>query len=210
MVPMTPTGTEIRKTSRQLTGASRPPSTSPMNTPARAATRFSPSARPRSSDGNASVRIAAELAMIIAPPTACRSRIPISHHAAAGPFSQVTDSSTENAVKIANPRLNILTRPNMSPSRPKLTTSTAVTTEYPVSSHSSRLALPGASGLTPMPRKMSGSAISTMDWLIVIISTPMVVFDRAIHLYRGPTCGWGEEATTFPPGEGPDPARLRG
>ncbi len=34
----------------------------------------------------------------------------------------------DNSAKIANPRLNIRTRPNMSPSRPKLTTSTAVTT----------------------------------------------------------------------------------
>ena len=42
--------------------------------------------------------------------------------------------------------------------------------------------LPAASGLTPMPRKMSGSAISTIDWLIVAISTPSVVFDSAIHL----------------------------
>ena len=42
--------------------------------------------------------------------------------------------------------------------------------------------LPGCSGLIPMPRKMSGSAISTMDELIVAISMPSVVFDRAIHL----------------------------
>jgi hypothetical protein len=34
----------------------------------------------------------------------------------------------------------------------------------------------------PMPRKMSGSAIRTMDELMVTISTPRVVFDRAIHL----------------------------
>jgi hypothetical protein len=29
---------------------------------------------------------------------------------------------------------------------------------------------------------MSGSAISTIDWLIVAISTPSVVLDSAIHL----------------------------
>ena len=72
----------------------------------------------------------------MAPPTPCRIRIPISHQAAAVPCSQVSESSTENRAKIANPRLNIRTRPNMSPSRPKLTTSTAVTTRYPMSSHS--------------------------------------------------------------------------
>ena len=49
-------------------------------------------------------------------------------------------------------------------------------------SQSSRLVLPGCSGLTPMPRKMSGSAISMIDALMVAISTPSVVLDRAIHL----------------------------
>ena len=99
-----------------------------MKDPAIAATWLSPSASPRSRAGNASVRIALELAISIAPPTACRIRMPISHQAAAVPCSQVTDSRTENRAKIANPRLNIRTRPNMWPSRPKLTTSTAVTT----------------------------------------------------------------------------------
>ena len=98
------------------------------------------------------------------------------------PCIQVSDSRTENTANSANPRLNIRTRPNMSPSRPKLTTSTAVTTRYPMISHSSRLVLPGCSGLTPMPRKMSGSAISMMEALMVAISMPSVVFDSATHL----------------------------
>ena len=99
-----------------------------MNEPAMPATWFRPRARPRSLAGNASVRIALELAISIAPPTPCRIRITISHQAAAVPCSQVTDNITENTAKSAKPRLNIRTRPNMSPSRPKLTTSTAVTT----------------------------------------------------------------------------------
>ncbi len=36
-----------------------------------------------------------------------------------------------------------------------------------------------------MPWKMSGSEISTIDWLIIAISTPSVVLDRTIHLYPG-------------------------
>jgi hypothetical protein len=36
---------------------------------------------------------------------------------------------------------------------------------------------------------MSGSAISMIEALTVAISTPSVVFDSAIHLYRGPG-GW--------------------
>ena len=78
--------------------------------------------------------------------------------------------------------LNMRTRPNMSPSRPKLTTSTAVTTRKPIISHSRIVVLPGCSGLMPMPRKMLGRAISMMDELIVTISTPSVVLERAIHL----------------------------
>src|SRR5579859_4674582 len=63
-----------------------------------------------------------------------------------------------------------------------------------MSSHSSRVVLPGWSGLTPMPRKMSGSAISMIEELIVAISTPSVVFDNAIHLYRGPDADPGPGA----------------
>ena len=33
-----------------------------------------------------------------------------------------------------------------------------------------------------MPRKMSGSAISTIDELIVVISIAIVVLESAIHL----------------------------
>ena len=44
------------------------------------------------------------------------------------PVSQVAASRIEKTVKIANPALYIRTRPYMSPRRPKLTTSTAVTT----------------------------------------------------------------------------------
>src|ERR1700691_1116041 len=219
MVPRTPNGTETRKTKRQLIGPSKPPSTSPTNEPAIAATWFSPSASPRSFAGKASVRIALELANSMAPPTPCSTRIPISHQAAAVPCSQVTDSSTEKTAKSAKPRLNIRTRPNMSPSRPKLTTSTAVTTRYPMSSHSSSVVLPGCSGLTPIPRKMSGSAISMIDELTVAIITPSVVLDRAIHLYRGPTAwcsllasglvlGCADAAGTRTPSHDENPAAL--
>ena len=41
----------------------------------------------------------------------------------------------EKNVKTAKPRLYMRTRPNMSPMRPKLTTSTAVTTMKPMSIH---------------------------------------------------------------------------
>ena len=57
-----------------------------------------------------------------------------------------------------------------------------MTTMKPMISQSRMVVLPGCSGLMPMPRKMSGRAISMMDELMVAISTPRVVLERAIHL----------------------------
>ncbi len=42
--------------------------------------------------------------------------------------------------------------------------------------------LPGASGSSPIPRKIAGSEMITMEASIVAISTPSVVLDRATHL----------------------------
>ena len=40
----------------------------------------------------------------------------------------------------------------------------------------------GTSGFSLMPRNRAGSEISRIDWLIVTIRIPSVVFDSAIHL----------------------------
>ena len=135
-VPNTPTGTETRKMRCQFTGASTPPRISPMNDPAMAAIEFRPSAVPRWLLGNASVRMAVELANRNAPPMPCTMRQKISHSAAATPCIQVRVRKIEATVKTAKPRLYMRTRPNMSPSRPNDTTSTAVTTMKPMNIHS--------------------------------------------------------------------------
>ena len=64
-----------------------------------------PSARPRWSAGKASVRIAAELAISIAAPSAWNTRITISQIAAAAPCIHVTESKIEKNVKTTKPRL---------------------------------------------------------------------------------------------------------
>ena len=51
------------------------------------------------------MRIAEELAINIAPPTPCSTRITISQSAPALPCSQVTASSTENTLNTTKPRL---------------------------------------------------------------------------------------------------------
>ncbi len=131
-VPNRPTGTDTRNTRCQSVVDSRPPTMSPMNDPDTAATALMPNAIPRSCCGNASVRIAVEFAKIIAPPTPCTNRKKISSSAADGPVVNTTDSKIEPTVNTRKPRLYNRTRPNMSPMRPRLTTSTAVTTMYPM------------------------------------------------------------------------------
>ncbi len=135
-MPKTPTGTLTRKTSRQSISDTSPPTTSPMKDPAMPATMLMPSAMPRSSCGKASVRIAVELAISRAPPIPCTMRPKISSSAPADPVLGTTDSPIEAIVNTRNPALYIRTRPNMSPMRPKVTTSTAVTTRNPMRSHS--------------------------------------------------------------------------
>ncbi len=51
-----------------------------------------------------------------------------------------------------------------------------------MSIHSRKPTLAAASGSNPMPRKMAGNEISTIDALIIASSMPSVVFDRATHL----------------------------
>ena len=97
-----------------------------------AATPLIPRAKPRSSAGKASVMMALELAKMKAPPTPWPTRIRMIQRAADAPVIHVTDSSTEKTVKMAKPRVYIFTRPNMSPTRPRLTTSTEVTRRKPI------------------------------------------------------------------------------
>jgi len=104
-----------------------------MNEPAIAATLLMPRPRPRWWVGKASVMMAEELAKSIAPPTPWPMRITMSQMAPAVPVSHVAASSTEKRVNTAKPRLKILTRPNMSPTRPSVTTRTARTTMNPIS-----------------------------------------------------------------------------
>ena len=105
MVPNTPIGTFTQNTARQSHAASSPPSSRPMNWPEIPAIWLMPSAMPRCRAGNASVRMAAELAISMAPPNACTIRQPISHSAPAPPCSGSSDSAIEASVKTTKPRL---------------------------------------------------------------------------------------------------------
>lgn len=101
----TPTGTFTQNTARQSQAASRPPATRPMNIPPSPATWLMPRAKPRCSSGKASVRIAAEFAVSIEPPTACTTRQAISHIAPCPPSNGSKDSRIEATVNTAKPEL---------------------------------------------------------------------------------------------------------
>ena len=98
IVPKMPNGTETRKTSRQSIAARKPPRTSPMNTPLIPTTLLMPSASPRWLAGNASVRIATELAISNAAPIPWTIRNTISQSAPAAPVIQSIVSSSEASV----------------------------------------------------------------------------------------------------------------
>ena len=126
-VPKTPNGTLARNTHRQPASESTPPTRIPRKPPTIAAIMFVPNAKPSSSEGNASVMMAAELANSSAPPTPCTIRKMTSSSAPVEPVLQTTESRTDATVNQANPRLYIFTRPKMSPMRPTVTTTAAVT-----------------------------------------------------------------------------------
>jgi len=104
-VPISPIGTLIQNTARQSQAASSPPSSSPTNWPAMPAIWLMPSAMPRWRAGKASVRMAAALAISMAPPTACTSRQAISQMAPGGPVYGSSESAIEASVKTTKPRL---------------------------------------------------------------------------------------------------------
>jgi hypothetical protein len=83
--------------------------------------------------GKASVMMALELAISIAPPTPWPIRIRMSQSTPAVPCIQVSASSTENAVKTAKPALYMFTRPYMSPRRPRIGVATEALSRKPVS-----------------------------------------------------------------------------
>ncbi len=76
-----------------------------MNCPEIPATWLMPIAMPRWLGGNASVRMAGELAISMAPPMAWTTRQPISQSAPCGPVYGSNGSASAPSAKTAKPRL---------------------------------------------------------------------------------------------------------
>ena len=122
-----PMGTFMAKTSRQWTVASTPPKIRPIKEPASSETPLMPRAKPRWLCGNASVMMAAELAITMAPPIACTMRRMMISRAPTEPVLHTSERPPAAAVKTIKPILKTRTRPYMSPTRPAVTTSEAET-----------------------------------------------------------------------------------
>ena len=95
--------------------ARAPPTNSPRNDAKVPAMMLNPSAVPRCDTGKASVRIAVELAMSIAPPTPWTSRSAMRTSAPLGPVTGENANPIDATVKTRKPALYIFTRPNWSP-----------------------------------------------------------------------------------------------
>ena len=105
MVPRMPIGTPTQKMAFQCHSDRKPPISRPRNEPATAATMLTPSAMPRWLAGNASVRIADDDAISIAPPMPWITRQPISHRAPPPRWNGSKDSATAATVKTTKPQL---------------------------------------------------------------------------------------------------------
>ena len=113
-----PIGTLMRKIDSQGNDAtSMPPMAGPHIMPSETNVETMPRARPRWSEGNASVTMPMLFAIALATPMPCTAR------AAMSTGSMVeTPQSSEPAVKSATPAWNRRTLPNVSPRRPKTRT----------------------------------------------------------------------------------------
>jgi hypothetical protein len=100
-----PIGTPTQKIARQSHSDNTPPMSRPRNDPATAATMFTPSAIPRWLAGNASVRIADDDAINIAPPTPWTTRHAISHSAPASRCNGSKDNAIADSVNTTKPML---------------------------------------------------------------------------------------------------------
>jgi len=119
--PAARTGRFIQKITRQSSSISRPPASGPIASAIAETAAQIPSARGCSSEGKTLQTSASDSESIGAAPAPCstRPRISMSCPCAA-------PESTEPAAKRSIPARKTRLRPNMSPSRPAVTTSTAI------------------------------------------------------------------------------------
>src|SRR5208283_3760967 len=156
----------------------------PTNWPDKKEMVLSPRALPRSSGGNASVRMAALLEKVKDAPTPWTRRNAMISRAPALPLSGVRKSRMDPRVKMANPRLYSFTLPYISESRPQERSRVAVTRLYPISTQMRYWN--EVSGSMLMPLKIAGSEMRVMLPFTETMNISMVVMERTTHLQSIP------------------------
>ena len=159
---------------------------------------LNPSAMPRWDTGNASVRIAVELAMSIAPPTPWTSRRAIRTRAPPGPLTGEKARPIEATVKTRKPGVVHLDPAELVPDPAEGHDQHGG--HHQVAREAATAGIrssPGASGWRWIPLKIAGSEMITIDWFKRAMNEPSVVFERRS------TCsarGWSPAAATWEPG----------
>ncbi len=120
-IPTAATGRFIQKIKRQSISIRTPPASGPMPSATAETAAQMPSARGCSAEGKALQTRASESESIGAAPAPCSTRPKISPT-----WSPAAPETTEPIAKTAMPAMKTRLRPNMSPSRPAVTTSTAI------------------------------------------------------------------------------------
>ena len=120
-IPSAATGRFIQKITRQSISIRRPPASGPIASATAETAAQIPSARGCSAGGKTLQTSASESDSIGAAPAPCRTRPTISVA-----WSPAAPERTEPAAKTTMPTRKTRLRPNMSPSRPAVTTSTAI------------------------------------------------------------------------------------
>ena len=120
-IPIAATGRFIQKITRQSISIRTPPASGPIASASAETAAQMPSARGCSAAGKALQTSASESESIGAAPAPCRTRPTISPT-----WSPAAPETTEPTAKTTMPAMKTRLRPNMSPSRPAVTTSTAI------------------------------------------------------------------------------------
>ena len=169
--PIAATGRFIQKITRQSISISTPPASGPIPSATAETAAQIPSARGCSADGKALQTSASESDNIGAAPAPCSTRPTINPT-----WSPAAPETTDPTAKTPIPTMKTRLRPNMSPSRPAVTTSTAIVSRYPFITHCS------PSELAPTSPRISGSASATTVESSISRNSPEQAPARVHHL----------------------------
>jgi len=169
-MPTAATGRLIQKIARQSISTRAPPASGPIPNASAEIPAQMPRARACCPAGNALQTIASESGSIGAAPIPCRA-LPAIRVNSSFAAPATTDPSAKKTMPARKSRL----RPNMSPSRPAVTTNAAIANRYPFMTHCR------PADVAPMSWRMLGSASATTVESSIRRKSPAQVPARVHH-----------------------------